>query len=255
MKVHVLYSYSIPFFESSRMDKYARITLTLQRMIADGSYPKGSRLPTTTQLCQQFGVSKITVKRAMDELELMGLITRRRGSGTYVTGVPQGVGFSSVMLGNLGGFTSEHTARGERVDVVVHSFRKEHPDPGIAQELGIETDVECFFIIRTLLADGIPLQEQALYIPASVAPMLTKQHAMGSIYSYMEEELGLKVASAHRRVLATHANEEIADHLQIDTSDSVLKIFQITYLEDGRACEKSISFHVPGYELLSVVTR
>ncbi len=237
------------------MDKYARITLDLQRKIADGTFSKGDRLPTTPQLCELYGVSKITVKRAMDELELLGLITRRRGSGTYVTGVPQGVGFTSVMLGNLGGFTFEHAARGERVDVIVRSFRRGYPDPGLAQELGMRTDDRCYFIVRTMLADGIPLLEQTLYIPEKVVPGFTERHAASSLFSYIEEELGLKIASAHRRVLATHANEEVAEHLQIDPSDSVLKVFQITYLEDGRPCEKSVSYHDPSYELLSVVTR
>ena len=63
------------------MAKYEELVSILKREIAQGTYAKGDRLPTTPQLCQLYGVSNTTVKRAMDELELQGLIARRRGSG------------------------------------------------------------------------------------------------------------------------------------------------------------------------------
>lgn len=239
------------------MNKYSNMAFDLRQSIIDGTYDPGDKLPTIPQLCKKYGVSKITVKRAMDELELQGLIARRRGAGTFVTAPPQGpqrvdhVNLSSRLVG----FRAQHEAQGQRVSALVREFSLVRPDSGIAQELGLKSDEFCYYIERTLLTDGLPFQEQVLHIPMRVAPSLTQRHAELSIYNHLENDLGLHVASAHRRVIATHANDVVAKRLQIDTSDAVLKIFQITYLDDGRPCEKSVSIHVPGYEFFSISTR
>ncbi len=237
------------------MDKYENIVQSLRQQIAHSAYGPGDRLPTIPQLCDTYGVSKITVKRAMDELELQGLVTRRRGSGTYVTGLPQGMDGSGGVTGKLRGFTAEREARGERADTLVREFEVAPAEAGIARDLSLQPGELCYHIERTLYADGIPVQDQTLHIPLQVVPNLLRRHAEGSIYKYVEEELGLRIASAHRRVIAIRPNEDAAERLQIDTNDAILKIFQTTYLDDGRPCEKSVSLHVPNYEYFSVSTR
>ena len=66
------------------MLKYQELVNTLLDELANGVYKKGDRLPTTPELCERYGVSNTTVKRAMDELELQGIVARRRGSGVYI---------------------------------------------------------------------------------------------------------------------------------------------------------------------------
>ena len=241
--------------KKSKMDKYENIVQSLRQQIACGTYGPGDRLPTIPQLCSAYSVSKITVKRAMDELELQGLVTRRRGSGTYVTGLPQGMGGAGDSAGRLRGFTAEREARGERADTLVREFEVVPAEAGIARDLNLQPSELCYRIERTLYADGIPVQDQTLHIPLQVVPNLLRSHVEGSIYRYIEEELGLRIASAHRRVIAIRPSDNTAEHLQIDTSDAILKIFQTTYLDDGRPCEKSVSLHVPSYEYLSISTR
>ncbi len=239
------------------MEKYVYVARELRRSITDGVYAPGDKLPTIPQLCAVYGVSKITIKRAMDELELQGLIARRRGSGTFVKGMPSGpqnVDRTQCWT-RLAGFTAEHESRGQRVSILVRSFDATEPDSGIAQELCLEPDELCYRVERTLFADGIPLQDQTLYIPMRIAPVLLQRHAESSIYRYLEEELGLNLASAHRRVVAANAGAEVAKRLQIGVGDAVLRINQVTYLDDGRPCEKSISTHAPGYEFFSIFTR
>ena len=72
------------------MLKYEELARTILDELAQGRYQKGDPLPTTPELCRIYGVSNTTVKRAMDELELMGIVARRRGSGVYIkeTSVP-----------------------------------------------------------------------------------------------------------------------------------------------------------------------
>lgn len=257
LKVDMVYNIAVPDARWIEMNKYSNLASDLRQSIADGTYGPGDKLPTIPQLCEEYGVSKITVKRAMDELELQGLIARRRGAGTFVTAPlqgPQGVDHVSLSS-SLTGFKAEHEAQGQRVSALVREFSLVRPDSGIAQELGLKPDEFCYYIERTLFADGLPLQEQTVYIPMRVAHSLTQRHAELSLYSHFENDLGLHIASAHRRVIAAHANEIVAKRLQIDTNDAVLKIFQTTFLDDGRPCEKSVSVHVPKYEFFSISTR
>jgi len=240
------------------VNKYAIVASDLRSKIIDGTYEPGAKLPTMPQLCDMYGISKITVKHAMDELERLGLIARRRGSGTYVKKaykVPRGVDSASTLSSALGGFTADHESQGEHVSAVVHEFSVCHPEEDIADALGTTTEDYCYRIVRTLKADDKPLQDQLVYIPLSVVPKLLLRDAQGSLYNHIVHKLGLKIDSAHRRVAAIHPDEEAAKHLGISTDTPVLKIFRVAYLDDGRACELSISTYTPCYEFLSVDTR
>lgn len=68
--------------------KYVQIVGTLRRRIADGTYPVGSKLPSESDLTREFGVSRPTVVRALNEMQLLGEIDREHGRGTYVKAAP-----------------------------------------------------------------------------------------------------------------------------------------------------------------------
>lgn len=68
--------------------KYAQIVAALRQQIADGTYPPGSLLPSETQLIEEFGVSRPTVVRALEELKLRGEIDREHGRGSFVKAAP-----------------------------------------------------------------------------------------------------------------------------------------------------------------------
>lgn len=240
------------------MNKYAIVASDLRTKIANGTYEAGAKLPTMPQLCEMYGISKITVKHAMDELERLGLIARRRGSGTYVKNaynIPHGVDSASTLSSALGGFTADHESMGEHVSVVVHEFSVCHPEPYVADALGVSMDEYCYRISRTLKANEQPLQDQLVHIPLSVVPKLLLRDAEGSLYNHFINTLGLKIDSAHRRVSAIHPDKDAAEHLGISLDTPVLKIVRVDYLDDGRACVLSIATHAPCFEYLSVDTR
>lgn len=240
------------------VNKYAIVASDIRDRIVDGTYEPGAKLPTMPQLCEMYGISKITVKHAMDELERLGLIARRRGSGTYVKNaysIPHGVDSASTLSSALGGFTADHESMGEHVSVVVHEFSICHPEQYVADALGVSTDEYCYRISRTLKANEVPLQDQLAYIPLSVVPKLLLRDAEGSLYNHLINKLGLKIDSAHRRVSAVHPDKNAAEHLGISPETPVLKIVRLDYLDDGRACVLSIATHAPCFEYLSIDTR
>ncbi|MGH7694711.1 MAG: GntR family transcriptional regulator [Gemmatimonadaceae bacterium] len=83
---------------SARLSKHARVFATLRREIEAGSWKRGERLPSEADLIRRFGLSRITVGRALRDLQLAGLVERRAGSGTFVRRAQSGAGLSFGLL-------------------------------------------------------------------------------------------------------------------------------------------------------------
>ena len=133
------------------MQKFQAIVMDIRQKITSGEYSQGDRLPTTQELCEQYGVSKITVKRAMDDLVTMGLVARRRGSGTYVKGIEgtsrlTGVGNRSHQMRGL---VADGEIANLQVSSDVHTFTVVNPPSDVAKLLNMEPDEFAYFVCRT----------------------------------------------------------------------------------------------------------
>ena len=237
------------------MLKYETVASDIRDKILSGDYAPNDQLPTTPELCEQYQVSKITIKKAMDELVQQGLIARRRGSGTYVKRVsavkaasPAGWDMSSQMSG----FVAEH--KGCEVTSIVHEFTVMRVDAEIAQLLGMEADEFAYYISRTRLVDGTPLVIEYTYMPIKLVPDLRERNVQTTIYGYLEDELGLKIGSAHRVLRAVLPTKEEAEWLGIKTTEPLLEVKQVGYLDDGVPFEYSIARHCRDYEFYSIST-
>lgn len=235
------------------MLKYQAVMADIQKHIEDGTYPAYSQLPSVADLCDQYEVSKITVNKALGELETLGLISRRRGSGSFVKRTQQrGKGEFS---GQMDGFMAEHRARGEHVQSKILDFSVVHPKEKVARALDIGEDSFVYHIIRVRLADDKPLAIEYTFMPIDVIPDLKQKHLEASIYSYIEDDLGLKISSAHRTIRACLPSELEQRELMAKPNDPLLEVEQVGFLDDSRAFEYSISRHAKGYEFYTVSTR
>ena len=140
------------------MHKYMTIVMDIRHKIASGEFSQGEKLPTIPQLCEQYGVSKITVKRAMDDLESLGLIARRRGSGTFV----KGMAGTSTLTGARKNYDHyenvipDSEMLGTNITRQVHEFLVVQPPTDIAQILDMDPESFAYYICRTRFSDGIP---------------------------------------------------------------------------------------------------
>ena len=240
------------------MLKYQELVNTLLDELANGVYKKGDRLPTTPELCERYGVSNTTVKRAMDELELRGIVARRRGSGVYIkeTTVAKGIitrqGSTSQQMS---GMTAEYEGTSQALTSEVHDFSVIRPSVEIADRLGMDSDGFAYYICRTRLVDGTPKVVEYTYMPISLIPNLRESTLRASIYHYIEDELGLKIGSAHRTIKAVMPTEDERAWLRTNEKEPLLEVRQVAYLADGTPFEYSISRHTNDYEFYSISTR
>ncbi len=225
----------------SPMIKYQEIAGDIRKNILAGKYLSGEQLPLEKEMCKQYDVSRITIKKAVDELVKLGFIIKRRGSGTFVKSIDDEEAKDLSMARQFTGFTE--TNKGKEIRTEIVKFDVVHPDNEIAAKLQIATDDFVYDIIRVRFADEIPIVIEYTKMPINLIPGIKHDVLLKSIYFYIQCQLKLKIQSAHRSIRAILPNELEQQHLKIAGTFPLLEVEQIAFLDDGRAFEYSISHH------------
>ncbi len=226
------------------MFKYESIASDIQHKIYTGFYQADTKLPQETELCRLYDASRITVREALDNLVRQGLITRRRGAGTYVKPIV-GESLNPELLARsqqFGGFTSD--MKGRDITSQVHEFSLLRAPKKVAEKLQLSEDAFVCYICRTRFVDGKPYVVEYTYMPTDFISGITDEVVKHSIYAYIEDTLKLHIKSAHRSARADLPTEQEQTWLQIKKGEmAVLEIEQTAYLDDGRIFEYSRSRH------------
>ncbi|SEP14834.1 GntR family transcriptional regulator [Propionispora vibrioides] len=223
------------------MVKYQQIANDIRNKITSGEYVPGVQLALEKEMCEYYGVSRITIKRAVDELVNLGLVVKRRGSGTFVKTVENQDVKELSMAKQFTGFTE--TNRGQKVQTEVIRFDIVHPSQEVASKLQITEDDFVYDIIRARSNDEGPIVVEYTKMPIQLIPGLKKEHVETSIYAYIQDKLQLKIQSAHRTLRAVMPTELEVKHLHIEGLLPLLEIEQVAFFDDGRPFEYSISRH------------
>ena len=176
------------------MLKYEAIASRLREDIQNGTYEPGQQLPLEKEMCATFDVSRITIKRAVDELVKQGLVVKRRGSGTFVKLMENNDVQEVSMANQFSGFSS--TFPGHTITTKVLRFDIDHPTGQIADKLQIAVDDFVYQIERVRYRDGQPLVIEYTQMPIQLIPGIKMNVLEHSIYHYIEDDLGLKIQSA-----------------------------------------------------------
>ena len=227
--------------EGSFMLKYEAIAKELRDDIVNGVYSPGQQLALEKEMCEQYGVSRITIKRAVDELVKQGLVVKRRGSGTFVKSLEDQDVKELGMANQFNGFAA--TFQGRDVGTQVLKFDIVHPEKEVAAKLQITEDDFIYDIIRVRSLDGEPIVVEYTQMPIQRIPGLKRHVLENSIYSFIEGDLKLKIQSAHRTVRAVMPTEEEKKELDIKGVLPLLEVTQVAFLDDGRPFEFSIARH------------
>lgn len=236
--------------------KYQFVLDGLIDKISAHHYQPGDHLPSATTLCEQYNVSKITVKKALDELETRGYISKRRSSGSFVKiCTPTFENSGQFEMGrHMLGFKAEHEAQGQTVTTEVRGFNVIVPPRNIAARLGMEPDRFAYHIVRVRNVDGVAASVEYIYLPIGTIPNLRSETLSGSLYRFIENDLGLRIASAHRVVRAVLPTIDECAWLGGRATSPLLEVEQVAYLGDGRPFEYSVSRHPNGYQFRSIAT-
>jgi GntR family transcriptional regulator, histidine utilization repressor len=144
---------------------YTRIKQHLLDGLAAGRWAPGVPMPSEAELVARFAVSRMTVNRALRELQAEGLVTREQGVGTFAAPLHP---VSSTL--NIRDLHEEITSRGHRHRAVVHVQRAEAATPALAGQLGLRAGAEVFHTLIVHFDNGVALQCEDRYVNPACAP-------------------------------------------------------------------------------------
>lgn len=223
------------------MLKYEEIALDLQNKILSGEYKLNEQLPLEKELCDKYGVSRITIKKAVDELVMGGLVVKRRGSGTFVKDVEHSQMSEVTTSRQFTGFSA--MLKGKKVVSKIVEFAVVNPPEDIAKKLQMSTDSFVYYICRARYGDGEPYVMEYTYMPIEIITGIKRDILEKSIYNYIENELKLKIKSAHRTLRASLPTELEKEYLEVTEQIPILEVEGVAFLADGRPFEYSKARH------------
>lgn len=214
---------------SSPTPLYFQLSQAMERAITDGDLPPGSRLENEIALAQRFGLSRPTVRRAVQELVDKGMLVRKRGVGTQVvqSHVSRSVDLTSLF---------EDLARaGEAPTTEVLELSREAASAEVAERLQLEPGDEVVRLVRLRRTRGEPLALLTNYLPSRFAVTEDELREHG-LYQYLRTQ-GVHLRVAHQRIGARLANAREARLLEEPPRAAMLTMQRTAYDDYGAVVE------------------
>ena len=228
---------------------YARVETVLAGEIADGDVRIGDQLPTEDSLIARFGVSRITVRRAIQNLMSRGLVEIRRGKGTFVS-APK----ITQDLQELSGFVEDMQALGRKATARVVSKEIVTANASVARQLALTRGERVVRIRRVRLADGVPLSFDETYLPLEIGKKVIADNLkVEPVFSLLERKYDIPLIEAEYKLDAVAAENEVARALKVKPRSPIFRIERTSYSIGSRPVDYE-TLHYRG-DLVQFVTR
>jgi GntR family transcriptional regulator len=215
---------------SSATPLYAQVEGVLASDIAGGTLPAGEQLPTENDLIERFGVSRPTVRRAVQNLVNRGMVEIRRGKGTYVTR-PK----ITQELTALSGFVEDMQALGRHPTARLLGKQVVAADKTVAHQLALPAGSLVVRIRRVRLADGEPVSFDETYLPKELGEkVITNDLEVEPIFSLLEQKYDLPLVEAEYCLEAVAAEPAVAEALGVETGSALFLIERTSYCAGPR---------------------
>jgi GntR family transcriptional regulator len=197
---------------------------------------QGDPIPVEAELEKQYGVSRITIRRAVEDLASEGLLLRQQGKGTFVQRTKL-----THELSLITSWTDQLKRLGFVPRTAHRKYIEESPSSHVADALRLGPMEKVTRIQRVRLAQREPISYMINYIPSRLVPEFTKKKfGEESLYELLENQYGLFASMAVDTVGSRMATEEEAAALKIDSRSPVLSVRRLSYLDDGTPMELSL---------------
>jgi GntR family transcriptional regulator len=221
--------------------KARQVYLLLRDRISSGRLSDGGALPGEQALAVAHGVSRVTVRRALAELEREGLVSRRRGAGTFVLGdcgAKPIVADISDVLANL-------VAMGRETAVRLLEFGYREASPAVAAALKLNLRQRVQFSVRVRLIDGRPFSYLVTHVPEQLGITYTEADLASRPLLALLERTGVKVERATQDVSATLASPEVASALEVETGSPLIGLTRTVFAANGEGVEHLSALYRP----------
>ena len=219
---------------------HRQVFLVLRDGIRQGLYAPGQALPKEESLVEQFGVARVTVRRALADLEAEGLVQRRHGRGTFVRG-DIARGSPAPTLGMVDEL--RHTAQTTDVDVI--TVETASPPPWIGELLKLDAGARAVHAIRLRSAGGTPLMLTDAWIPELLGRRVTaaalKKRALYQLLMSQGVEFGRVV----QQITAEAADPAKATLLKCEVSSPLIRMTRLLHDREGKPVQHLVVHLTP----------
>lgn len=205
--------------------KYLKIADEIHSQITRGEFSKAAKLPNQKNLASKYGVAVLTIKQALAELQIKGVISSVRGSGTFINSNP--FRYQIKFLTNFDEEAKKYTN-----SMKTHLISVSKPsieDSKISQQLGAKDGTTFACILRLRTIDNIPVILQRSFITQEILSKLdTKLLNSHSLYEMLNKYAQIKVHQAHESIRAISLSQSVAGHLKQATGSVGLLSVRVT---------------------------
>ncbi len=224
---------------NSPVPYYYQIEEWIRQLIARGELRQGDMIESELSLAERLGVSRITVRQALNDLTEQGLLVRRRALGTVVAEQRQSLILSRSQLRGL---SEEMAVGGMSVTSQVLEQQVVPAAEDVQQALGLQAGAQVVLIRRLRYTDGLPLCVEICYHPTELFPKLADMDLSNrSIYAILEQEYQRRPVTAKDTIIADTAQGSIARWLHVTHGAPVMRIQRISWDGSGVAVEYTVS--------------
>ncbi len=228
--------------ESKKKYKYLQIKEYILNGIYSGEFKVGTLLPTEREIAKMFSVNRITVSRALDEIENMNLIERIQGSGSYVRLADYG-----VPAVEMTSFSEKYSGQGNNVNTKLiyyaHNKCLDNDKRNLSKILCIKSNEYVHYFRRLRLLNDKPICVQDSYIPSGRIKVVSLDVLNNSFYNYVENDLKMRLGEGTTHVSVITASEEIAKILHIQPKEPIVLSEHIVCTENGLPIEMSSLYY------------
>lgn len=226
--------------------KYLQLQRMLRNAIENHTLQEGDAIPTERDLAEDFDVSRITIRKAIEGLAGEGLLTRRQGAGTFVSARVE------KSFSKLSSFSEDMIARGRVPSSEWVSKSEGLVTPEEAFLLGFSPGTVVYRFQRVRYADGQTMALEYSTIPASCLP--SEKSVSTSLYEALTKT-GNRPVRALQRLRAITFSKDQADRLGVSPGDAGLFIERRGFLKDGQTCEFTQSYYRgDAYDVIAELT-
>lgn len=214
---------------------HKRVREAIIHLITSGEYKPNTKLPTEAEFCKKYGVSRTTVRSALQQLTNEGYVYRKQGKGTFVATNK----VKQNLTATVGQFSEQIRMQGHNPSIKVVSLEVIPADEFHANIFEIPKGDPVNKLERIRYANDEPLQYEIAFLPWKMTPGLNKRECEKSLYKILQSHFHLQIRKTVEHLELKMANQALADLLHINKGAPCFSLETFTYLENGSVIEYS----------------
>ena len=207
-------------------------------LIKNGNYLPNTKLPTEAEFCKTFGVSRTTVRTALQQLTIEGYVHRIQGKGTFVSENK----IRQHLTATVGSFTEQVALQGKNPSIKVISLTVIEADKKLAELFSQNIGDPVNKLIRIRYVDHIPLQYEVAYLPWFKTPGLDIEACEKSLFHLLDKQFNIKIKKTVEELELSLADDMVAGQLGIKPGSPCFLLETRTYEADQSIIEYSKTY-------------